>query len=130
VNDKSEFKNPETARYWESLSRGIFLIKRCQSCGQAHFYPRAFCPICFSAETVWEEPSGRGAIYSFSVIRKGDHLSILAYVTLAEGPTIMTNIVDCDPSELTIDQPVKLLLAPPREGKGPGPVFTPLAAVR
>ena len=41
-------------------------------------------------------PSGRGTIYSYSVMRRVPVPYAIAYVTLDEGVTMMTNIVDCD----------------------------------
>jgi uncharacterized OB-fold protein len=51
----------------------------------------------------------------------------LAYVTLAEGPTMMTNLVDCDFNTLRIGQPVRLVWKP-SEGGPPVPCFTPIIA--
>jgi uncharacterized OB-fold protein len=48
----------------------------------------------------------------------------IAYVTLAEGPSMMTNIVDCDLSTLKIGQDVTLKFVP-SEGGPPMPMFTP-----
>ena len=62
------------------------LIKRCTACGEPHYYPRALCPFCFSDETVWEESSGEGEIYTYSIMRRsptGPYA--IGYVTLKEG---------------------------------------------
>ena len=48
----------------------------------------------------------------------------IAYVTLAEGPTMMTNIVDCDLDKIRIGQPVRLVFKP-TDGGPPVPMFTP-----
>jgi len=101
--------NPETTRYWAAANERKLLLKRCEACGQPHFYPRALCPFCFSDRTAWQESSGRGTIYSFSVMRRAAVPYVLSYVTLAEGPTIMTNIVDCDPDAVRIGQPVRVV---------------------
>jgi uncharacterized OB-fold protein len=114
---------PESAPFLAAASDGKFLIRRCVACGKAHWYPRALCPFCFGA-TAWEEASGRGEIYSFSVMRRVDPPFALAYVTLAEGPTMMTNLVDCDFDALRIGQPVKLVFKPAEDG-APVPCFTP-----
>jgi uncharacterized protein len=44
---------------------------------------------------VLEPVSGEARIYSYSVMRSAPEPYAIAFVTLAEGPTIMTNIVDC-----------------------------------
>jgi uncharacterized OB-fold protein len=49
----------------------------------------------------------------------------MAYVTLEEGPRMVTNIVDCDFDKLKCEQPVKVVFKP-TEGNGPPlPMFTP-----
>jgi len=48
----------------------------------------------------------------------------LAYVTLEEGVTMMTNIVDCDLDAIRIGQAVRVVFKP-TEGGPPVPMFTP-----
>jgi uncharacterized OB-fold protein len=115
----------ETQAFWDAASQGRFLIPRCTSCGKAHWYPRALCPFCFSDKTVWEEASGKGRIYTYSVMRRAPEPYAIAYVTLEEGPTMMTNLVQCDFDALRIGQAVKLVFSP-TEGGPPVPTFTPV----
>jgi uncharacterized OB-fold protein len=115
---------PETMPYWKAATDGKLLVKYCTQCGEYHFYPRGLCPFCFSDKTEWREAAGTGTIYSFSVTRRGDVPYAIAYVTLAEGPTMMTNIVDCDLDAIRIGQKVKLVMKP-SEGGQAIPMFTP-----
>jgi uncharacterized OB-fold protein len=88
---------PETAPFWRAASKGTLLLKRCTSCGEAHYFPRSICPFCFSSETVWEESSGEGEIYTFSVMRRASNGPYaIGFVKLREGPAILTNFVACD----------------------------------
>jgi uncharacterized OB-fold protein len=48
----------------------------------------------------------------------------LAYVTLEEGVTMMTNIVDCDLNAIRIGQAVKVVFKP-TDGGPPVPMFGP-----
>ena len=117
--------NPETAHFWEQTAKGKLMFKRCTACGEAHYFPRSICPFCFSDKTEWEEASGEATIYTFSLMRKsptGPYA--IAYVTLKEGPSLQTNIVDCDIETLTIGQKVKLVFKP-TDG-APLPFFTPV----
>jgi uncharacterized protein len=66
------------------------------------------CPSCLSSETEWAQAPGKGNIY-YSVMRHVKEPYILAYVTLDEGRTMMTNIIDCEPDRLRIDQPVRVV---------------------
>ena len=104
--------NLETAPYWDAAQSGKLLLKRCNACGQTHFYPRAICPNCFSDDTVWYEASGQGRIYSYSVMRRVEQPYVIAYVTLTEGVTMLGNIVDCEFDAVAIDQPVEVTFRP------------------
>ena len=115
--------SPDSRPFYEAAAGGRFLIRRCQACQRAHWYPRALCPFCFGG-TAWEEASGQGVIYSVSVMRRVSPPYALAYVTLAEGPTMMTNMVGCDLDALRIGQAVRVVFHPAEDGT-PVPCFTP-----
>ena len=127
--------NPDTAEFWTAAGEGRFLLKRCTACGEVHWYPRPVCPFCHSTETVWVEGSGRGSIYSYTVVRraygpwKEAAPYAIAYVTLEEGPTIMTNIVDCDVEALQIGDPVELVFHDAGDGAAV-PRFRPAGTQR
>ena len=115
----------ESKPFWDAAAQGKFLIKRCTACGEAHWYPRALCPFCFSEKTVWEESPGEGVIYSYSVMhRSPSGPYAIGYVTLKEGPAVLTNFVDVAPDGLSIGQKVKVKFQPTENGP-PVPVFAP-----
>ncbi len=115
---------PETEAFWAAAKDGKFMLRRCTACGKAHWYPRAICPFCMSEKTEWVEASGRGKIYTYSVMRRAPEPYAIGYVTLEEGPSMLTNFVDCDFDKLKIGQAVKLKFMP-TEGGPPVPMFTP-----
>jgi uncharacterized OB-fold protein len=117
--------NPETEAFWNAAKEGRFLVRRCTGCGKAHWYPRAICPHCFSDATEWQQASGRGTIYSVSVMKRAPEVYAIAYVTLEEGPTMMTNIVDCDYDALAIGQQVQVTFKPTQDDGPPYPMFRP-----
>jgi uncharacterized OB-fold protein len=99
----------ESRPFWDAAREGRFLIARCGSCGRAHHYPRPFCPYCWSEDVSWEDASGRATLYTYSTVHVNDLAPfaerlpyVAAVVDLEEGPRVMTNIVDCDPSSLRI----------------------------
>ena len=114
--------NPEVQPFFDAAAQGKLLVKRCTACGESHHYPRAICPYCGSDRTEWKEASGRGTIYSWSVLRRVPQPYALAYVTLAEGPTMMTNIVDTDLDKIRIGQDVQVVFRP-TDGGPPVPMF-------
>jgi hypothetical protein len=83
-----------SARFLAAASEGRLSLPHCASCGQHHFYPRSFCPHCWSEDLSWVDVSGAATLYSFTVIRGGEPY-VLAVVELKEGPRMMTNIIDC-----------------------------------
>ncbi len=88
--------------FWDAARAGKLLIGRCESCAMAHYYPRPFCPHCGWPSVVWEEASGAGSLYTWSVVHQNDLPPfgervpyVAAIVDLAEGPRMMTNVIDC-----------------------------------
>ena len=117
--------SPENEPFFASCKKGVLLVKECRACAKLHYYPRAFCPSCFSDDVEWRAASGRGTIYSYSVTRLGvPEPFAIAYVTLEEGVRMMTNIVDCDLDGLKIGMDVRLTFKAASDGT-PLPMFTP-----
>ncbi|WP_274628202.1 Zn-ribbon domain-containing OB-fold protein [Arvimicrobium flavum] len=110
VLSSSLHHHPETQPFWSALGERRFLFKACRGCGRAHWYPRAICPFCDSPDTEWRNASGRGVIYSYSIMRVAKPPYAIAYVTLEEGPTMMTNIVDSDLEAIAIGKPVEVAI--------------------
>lgn len=119
--------NLETEPYWLAANEGQLLIKKCESCGEYHFYPRNICPHCGSSDTTWVAASGRGTIYSYSVMRRAKIPYAIAYVTLEEGVTMMTNIVEADFDNLSVEMPVEVTFGK-SENQQSIPVFRPRSA--
>ncbi len=116
--------NPETEPFWAAARDGKLMLKRCTECNELHYYPRTICPFCFSDETDWVEASGTGTIYTYSVMRRVPSPYAIAYVTLDEGVTLMSNVVDHDFDDLRIGQRVKLVFKESASGQ-PIAMFTP-----
>ena len=116
--------NVETARFWKAAEAGKLLYGYCLACNEPHYYPRSLCPFCFSSRVEWREASGKATVYSYSIMhRSPTGPYTIAYVTLAEGPRIMTNLVDCDLNRIAIDAPATLVWKP-SDGGAPVPFFT------
>ncbi|MFC3678291.1 Zn-ribbon domain-containing OB-fold protein [Ferrovibrio xuzhouensis] len=116
--------NPETAAFRDACRDHRLLVRKCTACGKVHWYPRTLCPICFSDKTVWQDSPGTGVIYSYSVMRRVATPYAIAYVTLDEGVSLMTNIVEADLDGLRIGQRVKVAFREQPDGSAV-PVFRP-----
>lgn len=103
----------ETRPFWDAAAEGRLLIQRCSACGEHQFYPRPFCKACWSEDVEWVEASGRGTVYTFSVVRRndlppfGDRVPYVpAIIDLDEGPRMMSEVVDVDPEAVEVGQAV------------------------
>ncbi|MDG5801779.1 Zn-ribbon domain-containing OB-fold protein [Streptomyces ossamyceticus] len=100
--------------YWDAAAEGRLLVRRCGACGRAHHYPREFCPHCWSEDVRWEEASGRATLYTWSVVHRNDLPPfgervpyVAAVVDLAEGPRMMTEVVECAVADLRVGMEVE-----------------------
>jgi uncharacterized protein len=107
--------DPETQAFWDAARERRLLIQRCNACGEAYFYPRPFCPKCWSEDVSWEEASGDATLYTWSVVYVNDLPPfnervpyVAAVVDLAEGPRMMTNVVDCEADALKVGMPLRV----------------------
>ena len=105
--------NPVTEEFWKAAKRHELLIQCCKSCNEHIFYPREVCPRCLSSDLDWMEASGRGRVYSYTVVRQAAHPSfradtpyILAIIELDEGPRLTSNLMDCQIEDIRVDMPV------------------------
>jgi uncharacterized OB-fold protein len=113
-----------TEPYWNAAKQGVLRLRRCTACRQPHWYPRPVCPFC-QGDTEWIDAKGTGTIYTVTVTRRAGPIPYaLAYVTLDEGVTMLTNIVDCDLDTVRIGQRVKVTFKT-AEGGAAIPMFTP-----
>ena len=118
--------NPENQAFFDAAANGKLLIKYCNACKEFHHYPRALCPFCFSEKTEWRDAKGSGTVHTWSVLRRGVPVAYcIAYVTLDEGVSMLTNIVDCDLDAVEIGMQVKVVFKP-TDGGPPVPMFTPM----
>ena len=102
-------RGPE-AEYFANLDQGRFLIQQCTACKGHVFYPRVLCPHCGSEHLSWVEPSGRGTVYSVSVIhgKPGTNSDYnVALIDLEEGVRVMSRVEEIAPEAVTIGMAVK-----------------------
>jgi len=104
----------EMEPYWAATLEGRLLIQRCVPHGHTQLYARAHCVTC-RGEVRWEDASGFGTLYSFTVLRQHHSRSlrhllplVVALVDLAEGPRIMTNLVDVAPEDVRVGMRVEV----------------------
>jgi hypothetical protein len=106
---------PETQHFWDGTKVGELRLQRCNVTGEVYFPPRPFCPGSGSRDVSVFVASGKARLYSYVI----HHRPVpgftppyaIAVVELAEGPRMMTNIVDCPqtPEALVLDMPLEVV---------------------
>ncbi|ASR03145.1 OB-fold domain-containing protein [Gordonia rubripertincta] len=123
--------DPETAPYWDAARVGHLVLPFCEACQQFFWYPRGFCPRCAGDSLAWPEATGRGEVYSYSVVRRafGEWAEytpfVIAWVTLDEGVTVLTNIIGCSEDQLAVGMPVEAVFESGSDADLPALRFTP-----
>lgn len=107
---------PWSQFFWDGCKNKKLLVQKCEDCQKHIFYPKLFCPFCLSQELSWVEASGKGKIYSFTVVYSyqptefsDDVPYVIAVIELDEGVRMMSNIVDCNPVEVQCDMHVEVV---------------------
>jgi len=113
---------PDNEAFVAAAKEGRFVLRWCNDCGKTHWYPRAVCPHCLSSRTQWKPASGRGTVCSYSTMQRVDPPFTLAYVTLDEGPTMLTNLVGDGPYRIGMRVAVRFVAS---DDGTPVAVFAP-----
>lgn len=107
---------PFSKPFWDGAKRHELLIQKCQDCQKFVFYPKVICPFCLSYNLEWIKASGRGRVYTYSVVYSyaptefsDDIPYIIAVIELEEGVRMMSNIVECRPEEVKCDMDVEAI---------------------
>ncbi|MCC5808840.1 MAG: Zn-ribbon domain-containing OB-fold protein [Ectothiorhodospiraceae bacterium] len=106
--------NNETAPFWKAAGAGRLEVQRCGACSRHVFYPRLVCPYCMSEQLDWVEVSGRGKIYSFTLVHKappafrGEVPYPVALIELDEGVRMMSRLMVENHTRLRIGMPVRV----------------------
>jgi hypothetical protein len=104
------------APFWEALRSHRLVLQRCDGCGTHRFVPGEMCAHCYSRRLTWTPVSGRGTVYTHTVVRRAptpvyqsQAPYVLAEVELAEGPRMTSTLVGVEPEDVRIGMPVVVL---------------------
>ena len=107
-----------TREFWAGAARGELRIARCDACGRYVWYPEPPCRSCGEALLTWTTVSGRGTLFSCSVLHyawlpqfKEQLPFVCGLVASHEDPgvRVVSYIVDCAVEELRCDMPVQVV---------------------
>jgi uncharacterized OB-fold protein len=87
-----------TEPFWAAASRRELVRPVCRDCGRNFFTPQIACPQCLSEKWTYEPSSGRGRVYSATVVHKASTPGVevpfhLGIVDLDEGWSMLTTLV-------------------------------------
>lgn len=98
---------PDVAPFYEAVRRHELRLQRCAECGRFRHYPRPVCPSCLSRRFSWELASGRGTVYTWTIVRgptlpafEGRLPYNVVDVLLDEGVHFVSEVLDCAPEEI------------------------------
>ena len=117
----SDFKfapieNPDTEALWAGLREGKLLIQKCRSCSTHRHPPGPLCHVCHEDGHEWIEASGRGTVWSHSVVHEpldgwpGEVPYTVVIVALEEGVKIVSNLAEGSHEAVRIGAPVVLTI--------------------
>jgi hypothetical protein len=126
--------NVDTKPFWDGCTEGRLLLQRCAQCQAYRHPPSPACPNCLSEDCAWVPATGRGTVYTFTVVREmrargWDKMVpyVLAVIELDEGVRMLTNLTNIAPEAVTIGMPVEVTFAE-LDGATRLPLFQPSAA--
>lgn len=99
--------------HWDACREGKLKVQQCQQCKTYVFIPQPRCTHCQSSELDWVESSGRGKVYSYSVVHRAPRPQFevpfaVAIIELEEGWHMLSNVLECPMGDVKIDLPVEV----------------------
>jgi len=116
ANFPSPIPDFDAEEFWAGCNRDELLMQRCCACKKFRWLPRPMCPFCHSLEREWIKMSGRGKVYSWTIVTHPVHpaaVSKVPYnvvqVQLDEDSELImvTNLVGTRNEDIRIGLPVQ-----------------------
>ena len=104
---------PLSRPFWDGCNEGELRVQRCEDCGTHVFIPNFVCTSCFSESLEWVVSSGKGTVYSWTVVHRPQRPSFrcpyaVAIVELEEGYHMLSNLLGVDPEAVAVGMPVEV----------------------
>lgn len=112
----------ETKAFWEGTLAEELRLQACNACGAVQLPGGPCCSTCLAQDLRWDRASGRGEVFSFTIVRHSFHPAfmdklpyVVADIRLEEGPIITSNVTGIPPDDVRIGMPVEVWFAEPIE---------------
>ncbi len=103
-----------SAPFFDGAREGRLMLQHCTACDRWSFPVRERCPHCFAARLEWRQASGRGSLYTFTIMHQvmnpGFASAVpynVAQVDLVEGVRMTSNVVGIGNEMLRIGMPLQ-----------------------
>jgi uncharacterized OB-fold protein len=106
-----------SAPYWQAAAQHTLKVQYCDRCRRYVHPPEPYCPRCQHAGLRFEQVSGEGSVYSYTIVRDNATRGfedvgpyVVALVELKEQPrlTLVANIVGVAIGEVRVGMPVQV----------------------
>ena len=105
-----------TLPFWQAAAQHRLVVQRCTGCGRTRLPPAPVCPACRSSDSDWKQVSGRGEVYTYTIVHRpiasGQQLPyVIAVIALeaAGGVRMISNLVTVRPKDVAVGLPVELV---------------------
>jgi uncharacterized OB-fold protein len=107
----------DTLPWWEAAAQHRLVVQTCSGCGNQRHPPGPTCPACRSFAHRWTPSSGRGSVYTYTVVRQAFMPAlanavpyVVAIVELEDAAVrLFSNVVGIDPEKVRIGMPVEVV---------------------
>jgi uncharacterized OB-fold protein len=112
-----------SAPFFDGAREGKLMLQHCTACEMWSFPTRERCPHCFAAALEWRQASGRGTLYTYTVMHQvmnpGFASSVpynIAQVDLEEGVRMVSNVVGIPNDALRVGMKLEAVFEEAGEG--------------
>lgn len=105
-----------TLPFWQAAAEHRLVVQRCTGCGHTRLPPAPICPECRSDDSDWKPVSGRGEIYTYTVVHRpiaaGQSLPfVIAVIALEDsgGVRMLSNVVGAKWEDVRVGMPVEVV---------------------
>jgi uncharacterized OB-fold protein len=102
--------------FWDSLRERNIKVQRCTSCGAFRHVPKEICAKCHSMSFSWEPVSGRGVVYTYTIVHRAPTPAYQAaapyaivHAAMDEGFRMVAAMTQVDPDAVEIGAPVRVV---------------------
>jgi len=102
--------------FWQAAAEHRLVAQRCTGCGHMRLPPAPICPACRSTASDWKTLSGRGEVYTYTIVHRplaaGQRLPFAIAVIALEGAggvRMISNLVQVEPEDVAIGMSVEVI---------------------